>query len=163
MVNNWEILDFITSKSMSFCIQYDISIGSFHLSVSVLHLCCGNLCIPWNVELQICVECQLTWVVLLMVDDIILCKSIMYQNYCEIRLNSYTYYATFVKIYISLNFIMLWSYLKFFYKKGNIIIMKARTWSKKASFISCYPHSNLTSQNLFISRHDTTKWNRKEM
>ena len=76
IVSYWEIIDFIMSKPMSFCIQYDISIGSFHLSVSVLHLCCGTLCIPWNVKLQICVECQLTWVVRSMADDIILCKGL---------------------------------------------------------------------------------------
>ena len=71
MVRYWDILDFIMSKLMSFCIQYDISIGSFQLSVSVLHLCCGTFCIPWNVKLQICVKCQLTWVVRIIFYDIV--------------------------------------------------------------------------------------------
>ena len=116
------------SKSMSFCIQYDISIGSFQLNVSVLHLCCGTFCIPWNVKLQICVKCQLTWVVRIIFYDIVPCYRLLMETTLIFNPTQ-----DLSRKLVNLSF---WSFdlIRIFYVYGNIIIVNTRTSTAKTIF-----------------------------
>ena len=116
------------SKSMSFCIQYDISIGSFQLNVSVLHLCCGTFCIPWNVKLQICVKCQLTWVVRIIFYDIVPCYRLLMET--TLIFNPA---QDLSRKFLNLSF-CIFDLIRIFYVYGNIIIVNTRTSTAKTIF-----------------------------